>query len=170
MLQVSEIPGGLLLAVPVWIGIATVLLGVGLVIAVALSATPKGRELATRWPILQRIPMAPWVPVAKLRIVSSVVAAAGGLFLAYTGVHFLFTSTVFEQRGVIVNGLFGEEDRMAWGSVRKHEVEELALGRGRANYLVLYAKNGDYLPIGISGLAPEDSVRLQKFTAERLRR
>ena len=170
MLQVSEIPGGLLLAVPMWIGIATVLLGLGLVVAVALSATPKGRELAARFPVLQRIPMAPWVPVAKLRIVSAIVAAAGGLFLVYTGARFLLTSTVFEQRGVIVNGLFGEEDRLAWGSVRKHEVEELALARGRANYLVLYTKSGDYLPIGISGLAPEDSVRLQKFTAERIKR
>lgn len=170
MLQVAEIPGGLLLAVPMWIGIATLLLGVGLVVAVALSATSKGREIVARSPLLQRIPMAPWVPVAKLRIVSSAVAVAGGLFLVYSGIQFLFTSTVFEPRGVIMNGVFGEEDRMAWGSVTRQEVEELALGRGRANYLVLYAKSGDYLPIGISGLAPEDSVRLQKFTAERIRR
>lgn len=169
MLQVSDIPGGLLLAVPTWIGIATVLLGFGLLVAVGLSATSKGRELASKWPILQRIPMAPWLPVAKLRIVSSLVAAAGGLFLIFAGAEFLFTSTVFESRGVIVNGMRGEEDRMAWGSVRRHEVEELALGRGRASYLVLYAKNGDYLPIGISGLAPEDSVRLQKFAAERIK-
>ena len=51
-----------------------------------------------------------------------------------------------------------------------NEVRSWPLGGHFANYLVLYAKNGDYLPIGISGLAPEDSVRLQKFTAERLKR
>ena len=170
MLQVSEIPGGLLLAVPTWIGLATALLGLALVAAVALSATSKGREIAARFPILARIPMAPWVPVAKMRMATAVVAAAGGLFLLYTGTRFLFTSTVFEPRGVIVNGLFGEEDRLAWSQVRRHEVEELALRRGRAPYLVLYGQNGDYLPIGLSGLAPEDSVRLQKFTAERIKR
>ena len=170
MLQVSEIPGGLLVAVPAWIAIATILLGVGLVVAVSLSATSKGRELASKWPILQRIPMAPWVPVAKLRIVSSIVAAAGGAFLIHAGVEFLYASTVLEPRGVIVNGILGEEDRMAWGSVRRYEVEELALGRGSANYLVRYARNGNYLPIGISGLAPEDSVRLQKFVADSIRR
>jgi hypothetical protein len=170
MLQVSEIPGGLVLAVPLWIGIATLLLGAGLVAAAALAATPKGRELAASWPILARLPMAPWVPMAKLRVVSLAVAAIGGLFLLHAGVRFLFTSTVFEKRGVIVRGLGGEEDRLAWSQVRRFEVEELALGRGRANYLVLYMQSGDYLPVGISGLAAEDSVRLQRFTAERIKR
>jgi hypothetical protein len=170
MLQVSEIPGGLLLAVPAWLGIATVLLGLGLVVVVLLSATPKGRSLAAKLPLLARIPMAPWLPVAKIHMVSAVVAAVGGVFLVYTGLQFLFGSTVFEQRGVIVNGLFGEVERLAWGQVRRQEIEELALGRGRSSYLVLYTKGGDYLPIGISGLAAEESARLQKFTAERLRR
>lgn len=170
MLQVSDIPGGLVLAVPLWIGLATLLLGVGLVIAAALAATPKGRELAASLPLLARIPMAPWVPMAKLRVVSLAVAAVGGIWLAHTGVRFLFTSTVFEPRGVIMSGLTGEEDRLPWSQVRRFEIEELALGRGRANYLVLYTQSGDYLPVGISGLAAEDSVRLQRFTAERIKR
>lgn len=170
MLQVSDIPGGLVLAVPLWLGIATLLLGLALVVAAALAATPMGRALAARVPFLANLPMAPWLPVAKMRVVSLVVAALGGLWLIQAGVGFATTSTVFEPRGVIVSGLLGEEDRVAWSQVRKFEVEELALGRGRALYLVLYLQNGDYLPVGISGLAPEDSVRLQRFTTERLKR
>jgi hypothetical protein len=170
MLQVSEIPGGLVLAVPLWISIATLLLGFALVAAAVLAATPKGRDLAARLPFLSRMPMAPWVPVAKVRMVSLAVAALGGLFLVQTGVRFLFTSTTFEPRGVIVSGLTGEEDRLAWSQVRRFEIEELALSRGRANYLVLYTQAGDYLPVGISGLAADDSIRLQRFTAERIKR
>jgi hypothetical protein len=170
MLQVSEIPGGLLLAVPTWIGIATVLLGIALIAAVVLAATPRGREFAARSPLLARIPLAPWVPVAKVGIVSLVVAVLGGAMLIHAGVRFLFTSTTFEPRGAIVNGLTGEEGRVAWSQVRRLEVEELALGRGRANYLVLYTRTGDYLPVDISGLAAEDLVRLQRFAAERLKR
>ena len=170
MLQVTEIPAGLVLAVPLWLGVATLLLGIALVAAAALAATPKGRELAARVPFLANFPMAPWVPVAKMRVVSLVVAALGGLWLAQAGVRFATTSTVFEPRGVIVSGLLGEEDRVAWSQVRRFEVEELALGRGRALYLVLYLQGGDYLPVGISGLAAEDSVRLQRFAAERLKR
>jgi hypothetical protein len=170
MLQVSETSGGLLLAVPMWIGIATVLLGLGLVAAAVLAATPKGREFAARIPFLARVPMAPWVPLAKLRWGTLGIAAAGGLFLVHAGVGFLFTSTVFEPRGVIVNGVLGEEDRLAWSQVRRQEIEELALGRGRASYLVLYTRSGEYLPVGISGLPAEDSVRLQKFVSERIKR
>jgi hypothetical protein len=170
MLQVSEIPGGLVLAVPLWLGIATLLLGLALVAAAVLAATPKGRELAARVPFLARFPLAPWVPVAKMRVVSLGVAALGGLWLIYAGVRFATTSIVFEPRGVIVSGLVGEEDRVAWSQVRGFEVEELALKRGRALYLVLQLKNGDYLPVGVSGLAAEDSVRLQRFVAERLKR
>ena len=121
-------------------------------------------------PALQRIPMAPWVPVAKLGMVSLAVALMGGFFLVYAGARFLATSTVFEPRGVIVNGLLGEEDRVVWSQVRRHEVEELALGRGRASYLVLYLQNGDYVPVGISGLPAEDALRLQRFATERIKR
>jgi hypothetical protein len=170
MLQVSEIPEGLVLAVPIWIGLATVLLGLGLVVATALAATPAGRALAARSPLLARMPMAPWVPVAKMRLATLAVAAIGGLWLVYTGVRFLTTSTTFERRGVIVTGLTGEEDRLAWSQVRRFEIEELALSRGRANYLVLYNLNGDYVPVGISGLPAEDSLRLQRFAAERIKR
>jgi hypothetical protein len=170
MLQVADIPGGLVLAVPIWIGVATLLLGLALVAAAALAATTKGRDLAARVPFLANFPMAPWVPVAKMRVLTLVVAALGGLWLVYAGVRFLTTSTVFEPRGAIVSGLFGEEDRVAWSQVRRFEVEELALNRGRALYLVLYMQNGDYLPVGISGLAAEDSVRLQAFVRERIKR
>src|SRR5688572_9549061 len=110
MLEVSQTPAGLVLDVPSWIGIAILLLGLGLVVAVALAATPKGRALVARWPALERIPMAPWVPLAKMRMVSLLVAVAGGLLLVHAGTRFLTTSTLFEQRGVIVNGLMGEED------------------------------------------------------------
>ena len=170
MLQVSEIPGGLVLAVPLWIGIATILLGIGLVVAALLAATPWGRDLAARNPLLARLPLAPWVPVAKIGIVSIVVAGIGGPFLIHAGVRFIFSSTVFEPRGVIVTGLTGEEDRVGWGQVRRFQVEELALGRGRADYLVLYTQSGDYLPVGVSGLAAEDMVRLQRFITERIKR
>jgi hypothetical protein len=105
-----------------------------------------------------------------MRLMTLGIAAIGGLWLVYTGVRFLTTSTMFERRGVIVTGLAGEEDRVAWSQVRRFEIEELALSRGRANYLVLYMLNGDYLPVGISGLPAEDSVRLQRFTAERIKR
>jgi len=158
LLQVSEAPAGMLLAAPTWFALLTILLGIALIAFPALARTEKGKSLAAR------------VPFVQVRIATAVLAILAGLAVIYAGIGMLLTSALFEPRGVIVGGTFGEVDRVVWSQVQRFEVEELALGRGRANYLVLYLRNGDYVPIGISGLPPEDAVRLQQFVKARVKR
>jgi len=158
LLQVSETPTGMLLAAPVWFALLAILLGIALIAFPALARTEKGRALAAR------------VPFVQVRIATAVLAVLAGLAVIYAGIGMLLTSALFEPRGVIVSGTFGEVDRVAWSQVQRFEVEELALGRGRATYLVLYLRSGGYTPIGISGLPAEDAVRLQNFVKERVKR
>src|SRR5687768_3429950 len=148
----------MLLEAPLWFALLTVLLGVALVAFPALARTEKGKALAAR------------VPFVQVRVATAVLAVLAGLAVIYAGIGMLLSSALFEPRGVIVSGTFGEVDRVAWSQVQRFEIEELALGRGRANYLVLYLRSGDYVPIGISGLDADDSVRLQKFVRERVKR
>ena len=158
LLRVSETPSGMLLEAPLWFALLTILLGIALLAFPALARTEKGKALAAR------------VPFVQVRIATAVLAVLAGLGVIYAGIGMLLTSALFEPRGVVVSGTFGEVDRVAWSQVQRFEIEELALGRGRANYLVLYLRSGDYVPIGISGLDADDSVRLQKFVRERVKR
>jgi len=158
VLQVTKTPTGLLLAAPTWLGILFLLMGIGLIAAVVLARTPRGQALAAR------------VPFVQVRIATAVLAVIAALYVFYAGIAMLLASALFEQRGVIVSSTFGEVDRVAWSQVQRFEIEELALGRGRALYLILYLRNGDYVPIGVSGLAAEDSLRLQAFVKERIKR
>lgn len=170
MLNVTETPDGLLLAAPSWVGLLAILLGLALLATVVVSATPLGKSLVARLPFLASLPIAPWFPVAKVRLVTALAALVTGLVLLYASLDLLRASASFERRGIVVNGAFGEEARLVWSQVRRQEIEELARGRGRANYLVLYLQNGDYVPIGISGLPAVDAVRLQHFVRERIKR
>lgn len=158
LLQVSETPAGMLLAAPLWLALVTILLGLALIAFPLLARTEKGKALAAR------------IPFVQVRVATAVLAVLAGLGVIYAGIGMLFTSALFEPRGVIVSGTFGEVDRVVWSQVHRFEVEELALSRGRATYLVLYLRSGDYVPIGVSGLDPADSVRLQKFVRERVKR
>lgn len=158
LLQVSDTPAGMLLAAPLWFAALTILLGVALIAFPALARTARGKALAAR------------IPFVQVRVATAALAVLAGLGVIYAGIGMMLTSALFEPRGVIVSGTFGEVDRVAWSQVRGFEVEELALGRGRAIYLVLYLRSGDYVPIGVSGLDPEDSIRLQKFVRERVKR
>lgn len=158
MLHVTKTPTGLVLSAPAWLGILFLLMGIGLIAAVAFSRTPRGRALAAR------------VPFVQVRIATAVLAVIAAAYVFYAGIAVLLASALFEPRGVIVTGTFGEVDRVAWSQVRRFEIEELARGRGRALYLILYLENGDYVPIGVSGLDAEDSLRLQAFVKERIKR
>ena len=158
MLHVTQTPAGLLLAAPTWLGILFLLMGAGLIAAVALSRTPRGKALAAR------------VPFVQVRVATAVLAVIAAAYVIYAGIAMLLASALFEPRGVIVSSTFGEVDRVAWSQVQRFEIEELARGRGRALYLILYLKSGDYVPVGISGLDAEDSLKLQAFVKERIKR
>jgi hypothetical protein len=158
MLSVTQTSTGLLLAAPTWLGILFLLMGVGLIVVVVLARTPRGQALAAR------------VPFVQVRIATAVLAVIAAAYVFYAGVALLLASALFEQRGVIVSSTFGEVDRVAWSQVQRFEIEELARGRGRALYLILYLRNGDYVPIGVSGLDAEGSLRLQNFVKERIKR
>jgi len=141
MLRLSDTAAGLSIYTPAWIALIALVLGVALG-AYVLRGKAGGKALG---------------------------AAAAALVMVYAGWYFLWSKTTLDGAGVVVRGPFGTQAQARWSEVQGADMQERSEGRGgRANVLVLRLASGGEIPIKISGLPPEQAVRVIRYVESRL--
>ncbi len=135
MRSLLESDSALVIQVPAWIGYFLI----AAAIAVAAGA-------------LVRKPPRPWRLGAFLAAIA----------LLYAGWYSLATVTTFEHRGLVVETMRGEEERIGWLQVRGVDARE--------DFAIFQLRNSNEVTVDLSGLGAEDRARLIAFVKARLKR
>ena len=138
----AERDGALVISnAPIWVGYVLIVIGVLLMAAFFIKRLPR-RE-------------------ARLG------ALLGVILLIYAGWHLTATKITIEQRGFVVESIYGEEQRMGWLQVRSI-APVVAGAKTNPDHLVLLLRNTNEHVIDLAGLAPEERARVSTYVKTRL--
>ena len=134
----------LVIQAPTWIGLLLVGVGIALAIYVLVRQVPRPARLG---------------------------AFLGTIALLCVGWYLLGTTTTFESRGLVVNSILGEEERVGWLQVSGIDTGAPTGAKNfEPDHLTVQLRNSGEVRVDLSGLTAEEKARVVAFVRARLKK